>query len=96
MLALIASLAVEGEAEKAATNPVIPDAAELFWAAVLFILLWALMRYVLLPPLTKIMRARDSPHWGRRSSWSAPSPRPRRFVATTTRRSTTLAPKLHG
>lgn len=64
MLALIASLAVEGEAEKAATNPVIPDAAELFWAAVLFILLWALMRYVLLPPLTKIMRERETHRTG--------------------------------
>lgn len=59
MLALLASLAAGGEGEKA-TNPVIPDTAELFWAAVLFILLWVLMRYVLLPPLTKIMRERDT------------------------------------
>ena len=46
----------EGEEESHAeddsvTNPVIPDGAELIWAAGAFFALWALMKFVLLKPI---------------------------------------------
>jgi F-type H+-transporting ATPase subunit b len=47
------------EAAEAASNPVIPDVAEMFWGAIAFLGLWALMRYVLLPPVQKVMAARQ-------------------------------------
>lgn len=61
MLATLAVLLAGGE-EKAATasNPVIPDGAELFWGAVLFLTLLVLMRYVLLPPVLKVMAQREA------------------------------------
>ena len=40
-------------------NPILPTVNEMFWAAVFFVLLWALMKFVLLPPITKVMNARD-------------------------------------
>ena len=40
-------------------NPILPTVNEMFWAAVFFLLLWALMKFVLLPPITKVMNARD-------------------------------------
>lgn len=62
MLASIGMLlfAAEGaEGAEAASNPVIPDPAEMFWGAIFFLALWALMRYVLLPPVQKVMKARE-------------------------------------
>ena len=40
-------------------NPILPTVNEMFWAAVFFLLLWTLMKFVLLPPITKVMNARD-------------------------------------
>ena len=40
-------------------NPILPTVNEMFWAAVFFLLLWILMKFVLLPPITKVMDARD-------------------------------------
>ena len=40
-------------------NPILPTVNEMFWAAVFFLVLWALMKFVLLPPITKVMNARD-------------------------------------
>lgn len=64
MLALVRVLAetaatdVTQAAEEAAKNPILPTINEMFWAAVVFMLLWALMRFVLLPPITRIMATR--------------------------------------
>jgi F-type H+-transporting ATPase subunit b len=44
--------------EPATSNPILPTGNELFWAAVTFFLLWALMKWVLLPPVMKAMKAR--------------------------------------
>lgn len=48
------------EAEKETSNPILPTTNELFWGAVTFLLLWALMKYVLLPPVVKTMEKRDA------------------------------------
>ncbi len=51
--------AVEGHAEdEAPPNPVIPEVNEIVWAAVFFLALWALMKYVLLPPIQRGMAMR--------------------------------------
>ena len=49
-------LAVE-EAE-GSTNPILPAANELFWGAISFGVLYFLIRYVLLPPVQRVMNDR--------------------------------------
>lgn len=45
----------EGDAEdEEVNNPILPTGPEIFWGAVTFLLLWALMKWVLLPPLHKV------------------------------------------
>jgi F-type H+-transporting ATPase subunit b len=56
----IAVLAAEGAAEAETKNPILPVENELFWGAVTFLLLWALMKFVFLPPLLKVMAERDA------------------------------------
>ena len=51
-------LAAEDVAEKAPANPILPIANELFWGAVCFFGLWALMKFVLLKPIVKTMEER--------------------------------------
>jgi len=46
-----------GEA-KAVKNPILPTVNEMLWAAIFFIALWALMKFVLLPRITKVMDGR--------------------------------------
>ena len=58
MLNLLVLAAEEGEKET--VNPVIPNLYDIFWAAVFFIILWVLMKYVLLPPIVRAMEARDA------------------------------------
>ena len=41
------------EAEEETINPVLPVSYEIFWSAVFFFALWALMKYVLLPPIVE-------------------------------------------
>ena len=53
-----AVLAFAEEAEEA-PNPVIPELNEVLWAAGSFFVLWALMHYVLLPPLLKLRATRE-------------------------------------
>lgn len=55
---LLASDVVEA-APKETKNPILPVASEMLWAAVFFIALWALMKFVLLPPIVRTMQARD-------------------------------------
>ena len=64
MLALVRVIAeaaatdVHQATETAAKNPILPTINEMFWAAVVFLLLWSLMKFVLLPPITKLMATR--------------------------------------
>lgn len=51
-------LAVEEGEEKAASNPILPWTNELFWGAISFATLYLLIRYVLLPPVQRIMNDR--------------------------------------
>jgi F-type H+-transporting ATPase subunit b len=51
-------LAAEAAAEEAPANPILPVMNELFWGAVCFFGLWALMKFVLLKPVLGTMQAR--------------------------------------
>lgn len=46
--------------EKETSNPILPTSNELFWGGATFLLLWALMKWVLLPPVTRAMEARSA------------------------------------
>lgn len=60
MIASIIILAVEeGEAAEAANNPILPVASEMFWGAIAFFSLWALVKFVLLPPVLHVMNERE-------------------------------------
>jgi F-type H+-transporting ATPase subunit b len=51
----------EGHSEpEEAPNPVIPELNHLIWALGSFLALWALMKFVLLPPLMKLREERES------------------------------------
>ena len=54
--------ALAADAEKAGDppNPVIPTENEIVWAAIFFFALWALMKFVLLPPILRAMESRSS------------------------------------
>jgi F-type H+-transporting ATPase subunit b len=49
----------ESQAEEAPPNPVIPELNHLAWALGSFLVLWALMKFVLLPPLLKKREERE-------------------------------------
>ena len=58
MIGLLAALAAE--VPKEVINPVVPDViGEIFWGALFFFTLWALLRYVCLPPLLKVRAERE-------------------------------------
>ena len=46
-------LVIAAEAEDDPPNPVIPEVNEIIWAAIFFFALWALMKWVLLPPILR-------------------------------------------
>lgn len=52
-------------------NPVIPEMNEIVWAAIFFIALWMLMKYVLLPPITRAMENRSATIQGDRDAADA-------------------------
>jgi F-type H+-transporting ATPase subunit b len=58
---LLAQTAEGGAAEEVpkAKNPIIPTGKEMLWAFVFFTALYLLMRFVLVPPLQRLMRERD-------------------------------------
>ena len=64
MLATLLLFATENpeiaQATEEVSNPILPTVNEMFWAAVFFIALWALMKFVLLPPVLRTMDARDA------------------------------------
>lgn len=49
---------LHAEAEKEVKNPILPTGNEMFWGAVTFFLLWALLKWVLLPPILKLQQER--------------------------------------
>lgn len=53
-----AVLAAAEAAPSAPSNPILPTLNEMFWAAVFFLALWALMKFVLLPPILRTMDGR--------------------------------------
>jgi F-type H+-transporting ATPase subunit b len=58
---VLAAAAEAGEAVAEETkNPILPELSEMFWAAIFFLALWALMKYVLLPPIVRTMNDRDA------------------------------------
>lgn len=48
---------IEEESESV-PNPVLPATNEIFWSAIFFLILWALMKYLLLPPIRKLQAQR--------------------------------------
>jgi F-type H+-transporting ATPase subunit b len=56
---LAAAEAAEAAAEEEAKNPIIPTGKEMLWAFVFFMALFLLLRFVLVPPLQRMMRERD-------------------------------------
>jgi F-type H+-transporting ATPase subunit b len=60
---VLAAEEVPGGEEEVA-NPILPTANELFYAALFFLILWALMKFVLLPPIRKIMDEREQKRLG--------------------------------
>ncbi len=49
---------IAAESTEAPTNPIVPDIGEVFWGAITFTLLYFAVRYLLLPPITKVMDER--------------------------------------
>jgi F-type H+-transporting ATPase subunit b len=56
---LSAAESVEAAEPEALANPILPVGNEMFWGALCFCALWALMKFVLLPPVLRGMEARD-------------------------------------
>lgn len=58
---ILAAEAEDGETaeEEAPPNPVLPEPNHVIWAFVSFMILWALMQFVLLPPLLKSREERQ-------------------------------------
>lgn len=50
----------ETHAEEEVPNPVVPEINHLIWALGSFLALWALMKFVLLPPLLKLREEREN------------------------------------
>lgn len=44
--------------QETAKNPILPVMNEMFWSLVFFAILWALMKFVLLPPVMRTFKAR--------------------------------------
>jgi F-type H+-transporting ATPase subunit b len=56
---ILAAQAAEAAEPEEAKNPIIPTGKEMLWAFVFFALLFLVMRFVLVPPLQRLMRERD-------------------------------------
>lgn len=64
-------LVLATEAAEDPPNPVIPEINEIVWAAIFFVALWLLMKYVLLPPITRAMENRATTIQGDRDAADA-------------------------
>ncbi len=60
MINLLAIVVAAEEEAGDPPNPVIPVENEIVWAAIFFFALWAMMKYVLLPPIQRAMEERSS------------------------------------
>jgi F-type H+-transporting ATPase subunit b len=58
LYATVTAAAAEAEATAEVVNPILPVANELFYGGLFFIVLWALMKWVFLPPVQRTMAAR--------------------------------------
>jgi F-type H+-transporting ATPase subunit b len=58
LYATVTALAAEAEATAEVVNPILPVENELFYGGLFFIILWALMKWVFLPPVQRTMAAR--------------------------------------
>ena len=56
--ATVTLLAAAAEEPTETINPILPVDNELFWGGLMFIVLWALMKWVFLPPVQRTMAAR--------------------------------------
>lgn len=56
--ATVTVLAAGGDGEVEVMNPILPVDNELFWGGLMFLVLWALMKWVFLPPVLRTMEAR--------------------------------------
>ena len=56
--ATVTLLAAGGEQPTETINPILPVDNELFWGGLMFLVLWALMKWVFLPPVQRTMAAR--------------------------------------
>ncbi len=56
MLSILAADETSGVPE----NPILPATYELFWGAIAFAILYLLIRYVLLPPVQRVMNDREA------------------------------------
>lgn len=56
--ATVTLLAAGGEQPTETINPILPVDNELFWGGLMFIVMWALMKWVFLPPVQRTMAAR--------------------------------------
>ena len=55
---MFALLRFAEEGAEEASNPILPVVSEMFWGAIAFFSLWALVKWVLLPPVKATMDAR--------------------------------------
>lgn len=55
---MLALLRFTEEAEEGVNNPILPTSSEIFWGAIFFFALWALVKFVLLPPIKATMDQR--------------------------------------
>ena len=60
MINLLAIVVAAEEEAGDPPNPVIPVENEIVWAAIFFFALWAMMKFVLLPPILRAMEERSS------------------------------------
>jgi F-type H+-transporting ATPase subunit b len=58
-LSILATEATGAAVEEEVTNPIIPEVKEILWAFVFLALLYIAMRFVLVPPIQRMVRERD-------------------------------------
>jgi F-type H+-transporting ATPase subunit b len=58
-LSILAAEAPGAGVAEETTNPIIPEANEILWAALFFALLYFALRYLLVPPIQRMVRERE-------------------------------------
>ncbi len=57
---MLAFLRFAGDEDAETANPILPTDHEIFWGAIAFFTLWALVKFVLLPPIKAVMDEREA------------------------------------